>query len=115
MPTIKTQPAPLEKKNMFPDNYKDILELRPRCLSMYPTENNCCDYTTCLSCSPLVAVVWTFCCLGVTGKKLKSCCSKERNIVVNTSIPESKQDSTKCVIVPAPRGGPAHRDPSFIP
>jgi len=113
--TIKTQPGPITKENMFPDNYKDILELRPRYPTMYTPEDNCCDYFCCLVFSPLVAAVWTTCFLGVTGKKLKSCCSKERNNVVNTSIPEPKQDSTKRVIVPAPRGGPAQRDPSFIP
>lgn len=116
MPTIKTQPLPHETKDMFPDNYKDILELRPRYPSMYPPDDNCCDYTCCFACSPLVAVVWTFCCLGVTGKKLKSCCSKEkRNIVVIPATPVPKQESPPSVIVPAPRGGPAHRDPSFIP
>ena len=42
--------------------------------------------------------------------------SKEkRNIVVIPATPVPKQESPPSVIVPAPRGGPAHRDPSFIP
>ena len=116
MTTIKRQPGPLTNENIFPDYYKDILDLRPRYPSMYPPDDNCCDYTCCFACSPLVAVVWTFCCLGVTGKKIKKCCSKEkRDIVVIPSTPVPKQDSPPSVVVPAPRGGPAHRDPSFIP
>ena len=68
MPTIKTQPLSHETKDIFPNKYKDILELRPRYPSMYSTDDNCCDYFCCITFSPLVAVVWTFCCLGVTGK-----------------------------------------------
>lgn len=120
MDTIKTQPRRYnssQNNKDFPKNYKDILEIRPRYPTMYEPDDNCCDYFCCLVFSPLVAVFWTTCFIGVTGKKIKKCCcSKERNIVVIPSTPVPKQESpSRVTVVPAPRGGPAHRDPSFIP
>ena len=72
MTTIKTQPRPHEKNDCFPNNYKDIIDIYPR----FPVESSdqCCDYCTCLVCSPMVAVVWTGCFFGVSAKKMKNCC-----------------------------------------
>ena len=92
MTVIETQPRPEEKKDIFPNKYKDILEIYPR----YPTESDqCCDYCTCLVCSPMVVLVWTGCFLGVTAKKMKNCCCfKQPNITIIPSSPKTVKKST---------------------
>ena len=63
---------------LFVNNYKEILDVRPRYGVQDIDKNDCLnDGILCVACSPLITLVWSFCCMGVTCKKMyKKCCNK---------------------------------------
>ena len=67
----------------FPNKFKDILDIRPSCKQYEANKKEpyLCDGILCITFSPLIGVVWSICCIGVTCKKInKKCCNKIQTI-----------------------------------
>ena len=61
-----------KNNEIFPNKFKDILNIRPSCKQYEANkkESYLCDGILCITFSPLIGVVWSICCIGVTCKKL---------------------------------------------
>ena len=69
---------------LFVNNYKEILDVRPRYGVQDIDKNDCLnDGILCVACSPLITLVWSFCCMGVTCKKMYKNCN---SVCVKTEI-----------------------------
>ncbi len=77
-----------KNKEVFVSKYREILDIRPTCREYTPNkeEPNLCDGFLCLSCSPVIAIVWSFCCVGVSYNKIYKKCN---NLCVTTEILET--------------------------
>jgi hypothetical protein len=53
--------------------YKDILEIRPKCNTESEESDECCNICICIPFSPIVLLFWTGLCCNITIKKY--CCT----------------------------------------
>lgn len=69
------------------ENYKDILEVRPKinCNTGEPSDP-CCDSVCCVACSPIILSIWALCCIKITFNKSTNCCK-------TTEVPSPKVPS----------------------
>ena len=82
---------------LFVNNYKEILDLRPSCGVQNRDKNDCLnDGFLCVSCSPLITLVWSFCCVGVTCKKTYKKCN---SVCVKTDTTTTTTTTTTTINV----------------
>ena len=86
---------PSENNTLFPNNYKDILEIHPSCKEYSPTKEEpyLCDGFLCLACSPIVAIVRSICCFGVSCKKINKSCKNKETMTTISKQPQSEPQS----------------------